>query len=98
MRRPEALPDRRHVYHLYVVRTRRRADLQEALLARGIATGIHYPIPVHLQKAHADLGYGAGDFSCAEEAAAEVLSLPLYPELPAAAQDDIVATVRGFGG
>lgn len=98
VRRPEAIPDRHHVYHLYVVRTRRRADLQEALRARGIGTGIHYPIPVHLQKAHADLGYGAGDFSCAEEAAAEVLSLPLYPELPAAAQDDIVATVRGFSG
>ena len=98
VRRPESLPDRHHVYHLYVVRTRRRADLQEALGARGIGTGIHYPIPVHLQKAHADLGYGAGDFSCAEEAAAEVLSLPLYPELPVAAQDDIVATVRGFGG
>jgi dTDP-4-amino-4,6-dideoxygalactose transaminase len=98
VRRPEALPDRRHVYHLYVVRTRRRADLQEALLARAIGTGIHYPIPVHLQKAHADLGYGAGDFPGAEEAAAEVLSLPLYPELPAAAQDDIVATVRGFAG
>jgi dTDP-4-amino-4,6-dideoxygalactose transaminase len=98
VRRPEAMPDRHHVYHLYVVRTRRRADLQEALGTRGIGTGIHYPIPVHLQKAHADLGYGVGDFSCAEEAAAEVLSLPLYPELPAAAQDEIVATVRGFGG
>jgi dTDP-4-amino-4,6-dideoxygalactose transaminase len=96
--RPTTLKDRRHVYHLYVIRTRRRAELQDALRARGIGTGIHYPIPVHLQKAHADLGYGAGDFTCAEEAAAEVLSLPLYPELTAAAQDDIVGTVRGVAG
>lgn len=98
VRRPEALPDRRHVYHVYVVRTRRRAELQDDLRAHGIGTGIHYPIPVHLQKAHADLGYGAGDFACAEEAAAEVLSLPLYPELTAAAQDDIIETVRWLAG
>lgn len=96
--RPTTLKDRRHVYHLYVIRTRRRTELQDALRARGIGTGIHYPIPVHLQKAHADLGYGAGDFTCAEEAAAEVLSLPLYPELAAAAQNDIVGTVRGVAG
>lgn len=95
---PKTLADRRHVHHLYVIRTRRRIELQEALRARGIGTGIHYPIPVHLQKAHADLGYGTGDFSSAEEAAAEVLSLPLYPELTVAAQDDIADAVRGLRG
>lgn len=96
--RPMTVQNRGHVQHLYVIRTRRRADLQDALRALGIGTGIHYPIPVHLQKAHADLGYGAGDFSCAEAAAAEVLSLPLYPELTAAAQDHIVAALRGVTG
>jgi dTDP-4-amino-4,6-dideoxygalactose transaminase len=96
--RPKTLKDRRHVRHLYVIRTRRRAELQDVLRLRGIGTGIHYPIPVHVQKAHADLGYGAGDFSHTEDAAAEVLSLPLYPELTQAAQDDVVAAVREVVG
>jgi dTDP-4-amino-4,6-dideoxygalactose transaminase len=66
---------------VYVVRTDDRERLRDALGRHGIQTGIHYPIPVHLQPAHADLGYGAGDFPHAEAAAREVLSLPLFPEM-----------------
>jgi dTDP-4-amino-4,6-dideoxygalactose transaminase len=78
-----ASPYARHVYHIYAIRTRQRDRLQQALHAQGVQTGIHYPIPVHLLPAHADLGYRQGDFPCAEQAAREVLSLPMYAELSA---------------
>ena len=78
---PAARPDSRHVYHIYAIRTRNRAGLQQALKAQGIETGIHYPMPVHLLPAHSDLGYGAGDFPHSEAAAREVLSLPMFAEL-----------------
>jgi dTDP-4-amino-4,6-dideoxygalactose transaminase len=68
-------------WHLYVVRTDSRDALKKALAEHGIATGIHYPIPLHLQSAYADLGYRRGDFPNAEHAAETVLSLPMYPEL-----------------
>jgi dTDP-4-amino-4,6-dideoxygalactose transaminase len=71
----------RHVYHILAVRTRQREALQQGLRAEGIQTGIHYPVPVHLQPAHADLGYAPGDFPNSEAAAAEVLSLPMFAEL-----------------
>lgn len=78
---PLELPYSRHVYHIFAVRTPRRDALQQALAAQAIQTGIHYPIPVHLQPAYADLGHRPGDFPHTERAAAEVLSLPMYPEL-----------------
>jgi len=78
---PRALPDRRHVYHIYAIRVRARDAFQQALAAQGIQTGIHYPIPVHLQAAYASLGYRMGDFPHTEKAASEVLSLPMFPEL-----------------
>ncbi|MEW6715927.1 MAG: DegT/DnrJ/EryC1/StrS family aminotransferase [Chloroflexota bacterium] len=81
VRTPTVMPYSRHVYHVYAVRTPLRDDLQQALLAQGIQTGIHYPIPVHLLEAHADLGYQSGDFPFSEQAAREVLSLPMYAEL-----------------
>jgi dTDP-4-amino-4,6-dideoxygalactose transaminase len=70
-----------HIYHLYVIETERRDAVQQQLRAREISTGIHYPIPVHLQEACANLGYRAGDFPVTERAAARMLSLPMYPEL-----------------
>jgi dTDP-4-amino-4,6-dideoxygalactose transaminase len=79
---PTEMPWGRHVYHVYTLRSDDRDGLQAALQAEGIQTGIHYPIPVHLQSAYADLGYKAGAFPHSEAAAKEVLSLPLYPELP----------------
>ena len=78
---PVAMPYARHVYHIYAIRTRQRSEWQQALQAKGIQTGIHYPIPVHLLQAYADLGYTRGDFPHSEQAADEVLSLPMFPEL-----------------
>jgi dTDP-4-amino-4,6-dideoxygalactose transaminase len=78
---PTEAADRRHVYHIYAVRSDDREALRQSLDAAGIATGLHYPIPVHLQKAHADLGHRKGDFPVSEKLASEVLSVPLYPEL-----------------
>jgi dTDP-4-amino-4,6-dideoxygalactose transaminase len=69
------------VYHLFVARTERRDGLRAALHEQEIATGIHYPIPVHLQPAYSDLPYAAGDFPITERYAAQLLSLPMYPEL-----------------
>jgi dTDP-4-amino-4,6-dideoxygalactose transaminase len=78
---PTEMPWGRHVYHVYTLRSDDRDGLQAALQADGIQTGIHYPVPAHLQPAYADLGYGRGAFPRAEAAAEQVLSLPLYPEL-----------------
>jgi dTDP-4-amino-4,6-dideoxygalactose transaminase len=90
---PFVRDDVRHVYHIYAVRTPDRAGWQEALNAQGIQSGIHYPIPVHLLPAYADLGYKQGRFPHAERAAAEVLSLPMFPELTEQQQDVVVAAV-----
>jgi dTDP-4-amino-4,6-dideoxygalactose transaminase len=78
---PEAMSYARHVYHVYAIRTPQRSEWQQALQAKGIQTGIHYPIPVHLLPAYADLGYNKGDFPHSEQAANEVLSLPMFAEL-----------------
>jgi dTDP-4-amino-4,6-dideoxygalactose transaminase len=78
---PTVMPYGYHVYHIYAVRSRSRDVLQQRLHEQGIQTGIHYPIPVHLQPAYADLGYQVGDFPHSELAAQEVLSLPMYAEL-----------------
>jgi dTDP-4-amino-4,6-dideoxygalactose transaminase len=91
VRLPPTRPGCTHVHHVYVVRSQARDALRASLDAQGIQTGIHYPIPVHLQPAHADLGYGAGDFPVAEGLAREVLSLPIFPEMTR----DQVATVAG---
>ncbi len=81
IRLPSQAPDTRHVYHAYAVELADRDATQERLARSGIATGIHYPVPVHLQPAYADLGYRRGDFPVAERFARSTLSLPLYPEL-----------------
>lgn len=91
---PVQAPERRHVYHVYAVRTPQREALQARLNAAKIGNGIHYPIPVHLQKCLAHLGHRPGDFPVTEKAAAEVLSLPMYPELTAAQQSEVAAAVK----
>ena len=94
---PVAGDDVRHVYHVYAVRTAgpaERESLRRALAADGIATNVHYPIPVHLQEAYANLGFGPGSFPHAERAASEVLSLPMYAELPRDAAERVAATLR----
>ena len=83
------------VYHLYVVRVPEREGLMRHLAEVGIGTGIHYPVPLHLQNAYAGLGYRAGDFPVAEKAAAEIVSLPMFPQLKGEQQLRVVAqTVR----
>jgi dTDP-4-amino-4,6-dideoxygalactose transaminase len=91
---PAEMSYSRHVYHVYAVRTPDRAALQRNLQSQGIQTGIHYPVPVHLQEAHADLGYRIGDFPVAEQAANEVLSLPMYPEMSFTQLEAVVAAVQ----
>lgn len=79
--RPYELPQNKAVYHLYVIRTKNRAELQAHLGQSQVATQIHYPVPLHLQRAYSALGYKEGDYPVSERAAAEILSLPMYPHL-----------------
>jgi dTDP-4-amino-4,6-dideoxygalactose transaminase len=83
-----------HVWHLYIIQVANRAKVQEQLTAAGIGTGIHYPIPVHLQKAYADLGYKRGAFPVAEAAADRILSLPMFPELTQEQIDFVVEHLK----
>lgn len=76
-----ASADARHVYHLYAVLSDDRDALRAALAAEGVQTGVHYPCPVHLEPAYADLGYREGDFPVSESASRRTLSLPMYPEI-----------------
>jgi dTDP-4-amino-4,6-dideoxygalactose transaminase len=93
---PETPDWARPVFHLYVVRTRHRDELQSFLSRRGIGTGLHYPVPLHLQKPYAELGYGDGDFPVSENAAREVLSLPLFPGLSDNQQQHVVESILQF--
>jgi dTDP-4-amino-4,6-dideoxygalactose transaminase len=100
--RPRVLDGNEHVWHLYVVRVPDRDQVIKELHAAGIGAGIHYPVPVHLSSAFAGLGYAEGAFPVAEQAAREVLSLPLFPEITPAQQERVVsaliAAVRPEGG
>lgn len=93
---PQEQDDRRHVYHQFVIRTPRRDALRAHLKAAGVGTGIHYPVPLHLQPALQHLGHHQGDFPVAEEIAATVLSLPIYPELSDEQIGTVLASVRAF--
>ena len=86
----------RAVYHLYVVRTADREGLMDHLKKVGIGTGIHYPIPLHLQKAYAALNYHRGDLPVAEKAAAEIVSLPMFPQLTAEQQARVAEEILTF--
>jgi dTDP-4-amino-4,6-dideoxygalactose transaminase len=94
VRIPEEMPYARHVYHIYAARVPERDAVQRELRADGIQTGIHYPVPVHLQPAHADLGYRRGQFPNSEEAAGQVLSLPMFPELTDSQIEQVARTLR----
>jgi dTDP-4-amino-4,6-dideoxygalactose transaminase len=94
VRTPEILGYARHVFHVYAIRSPRRDEIHETLQARGVQSAIHYPIPLHLLEAWSDLGYRRGDFPVSEQAASEVLSLPMYPELSQAQIEAVVDGVR----
>ena len=93
---PSARPDVEHVFHLYVVEVDDRRRLQDHLRAAGVATGIHYPIPIHLQTAYCSLGYRPGTFPVTERSAQHILSLPMYPDMPLTAIAHTAASVRAF--
>jgi dTDP-4-amino-4,6-dideoxygalactose transaminase len=90
---PKIAANRTHIFHLYVLQTENRAAIQEFLNARGIATGIHYPIPIHLQEACKDLGYRRGQFPITERAASRILSLPMFPELTSEQCEFVASTL-----
>ncbi|WP_406832186.1 DegT/DnrJ/EryC1/StrS family aminotransferase [Pedococcus sp. KACC 23699] len=101
LRLPATLPGNEPVWHLYVVRVARRDEVLARLHAEGIGAGIHYPVPVHLSPATADLGYAQGAFPVSEQAAHEILSLPMFPGITAAQQErvvDVLLSVVGAGG
>jgi dTDP-4-amino-4,6-dideoxygalactose transaminase len=93
---PRVAPHRTHVFHLYVVRVPRRAEMQEFLVQRGVQTVIHYPTPIHRHAAYADLGYPPGSFPVAERLSEEILSLPMFAELTDAQIDTVCESVRAF--
>ena len=84
------------VYHLYVIRTNEREKMMTHLKSAGIGSAIHYPIPLHLQKAYKSLNYNSGDYPVAERVAAEILSLPMYPQLNASQQARVAGEVFSF--
>ena len=94
VRRPTVLAGNLPVWHLYVVRVPDRDRVLKELNAAGIGAGIHYPTPVHLTQAFAGLGYGPGAFPVAESMAAELLSLPIFPEITSAQQERVVAVLQ----
>ncbi len=91
---PVVAEGRRHVFHVYSVRTGDRRNLLSAMAEKDIACGVHYPVPIHLQPAYRHLAYIRGDFPVAEQCAGEFVSLPMYPELTAGQISEVTATVR----
>ena len=86
----------RAVYHLYVVRTQDREGMMAHLGKAGIGTGIHYPIPLHRQRAYESMGYKVGDFPVTEKIASQIVSLPMFPNLTAEQQGRVVNEVGRF--
>ncbi len=96
LKTPITHPDNEHVFHLYVIQVEEREQLQAYLLDNGIQALIHYPIPAHLQKAYAYLGYKTGTLPVCEHAAKRILSLPIYPELTDEQVDFVISTIHNF--
>jgi dTDP-4-amino-4,6-dideoxygalactose transaminase len=93
---PVVDPANEHIFHQYTLRVPRRDQLLEHLRARGIGCAVYYPLALHLQPCFGFLGYRAGSLPVSEAATAEVISLPVYPELSEEQQDTVVAAVRDF--
>jgi dTDP-4-amino-4,6-dideoxygalactose transaminase len=93
---PHEVPGSKHVWHQYVIRTKRRDALRDFLSERKIGSEIYYPVPLHQQQALKSLGYAEGSFPEAERAAREVLALPIFPELRKDEQETVVAAIADF--
>jgi dTDP-4-amino-4,6-dideoxygalactose transaminase len=98
VRTPVVDPDNESIFNQYTIRAERRDELQTYLKARGIGSSIYYPLPLHLQPCFAYLGYEQGRCPVSEQAATEVLSLPIYPELTRVQLDEVAGAVRAFYG
>jgi len=96
--RPREVPGNEHIWHIYAVQVRDRDRVLKAMNQAGVGAGIHYPVPIHLQGAFAHLGHKKGDFPTAEKAANEMISLPIYPEITPAQQEQVVAALRAALG
>ena len=96
--RPATMAGNEHIFHLYVVRVPRRDEVLRALHEAGIGAAIHYPVPMHLQEAFVALGHKHGDFPVAEKVSAEIISLPLFPQITAGQQERVVEALRGALG
>ena len=96
VRAPDDRPEEWAVYHRFVIQAERRDALKQFLAERGVETAVHYPIPIHLQPAARDLGYGPGSFPMTERQAARILSLPVYPELSPQEREEVVRAIRAF--
>lgn len=88
----------RAVYHLYVIRNRNRDALADHLRSQGVSSGLHYPLPLHLQKCYHELGYSTGSLPVTEQAAAEILSLPMFPGLTPTQQVRVTSAIQAFEG
>lgn len=87
-----------HVFHLYVIKTKKRDELQDYLKQAGISTGSHYPVPLHLQPSLKELGYREGDFPVAEATAKEILSLPMFPQIKQEQIEYVARKINEFFG
>jgi dTDP-4-amino-4,6-dideoxygalactose transaminase len=93
---PRTDPANEHIYNQYTIRVPRRDELQAHLRAKGIGSSIYYPLPLHLQPCFAHLGYAAGSFPVSETASAQVISLPVFPELTEPQQQTVIDAVLEF--
>jgi dTDP-4-amino-4,6-dideoxygalactose transaminase len=98
VRTPVVAPENESIFNQYTIRAERRDELKAHLKAKGIGTGVYYPLPLHLQPCFAYLGYKRGQCPESERAATEALSLPVYPELTRTQQEEVIGAVRGFYG
>ncbi len=96
VRTPTVESANEHIFHQYTLRAQRRDQLQARLKEQGIGSAVYYPIPLHQQECFAHLGYKTGSLPQSERAAAEAISLPIYPELSRAQLDFVIETIRGF--
>ena len=91
---PREQPDRTHIYHVYVIQTENRDEIERELKEAGIGTSVYYPLPLHQTELFQSLGNREGDFPVSERASRETLAIPIFPEMTDAQQDAVVAALQ----